>query len=191
MTPEAPLGRGQQKIVIARVSDIPDGSRLIVDVLGRSVGIFNIDGKFYALLNRCPHRGGELCKGDILGLVVSDRPGSVTLDKNMKLLACPWHGWEYDIETGQSWYDPAGPLAARSFDVSVEGGASVALEVEQGLAMSAPGLSGGILDQRTRRVKGPYTADVIPIEVENDYILVSMRSLPRAERAGTASPPVA
>ena len=49
--------------VVARVADIPPGERLIVDIAGRSIGVFNVDGRFYALRNSCPHQGGPLCLG--------------------------------------------------------------------------------------------------------------------------------
>src|SRR5260370_20848795 len=84
------------KHVVARVRDIPDGSRLIVEVEGRSVGIFNVDGRFYAILNRCPHNGGPLGKGEIVGVIESSRPGEWRLDASRKLVVCPWHAWEYD-----------------------------------------------------------------------------------------------
>src|SRR5438128_1755694 len=95
------------RFVVAKVSDIPDGSRLIVDVAGRSIGVFNVDGRFYALRNRCPHNGGPLCEGGpIYSLLVAPKPGAYRVDPTRKFVTCPWHGWEYDIATGQSWFDP-------------------------------------------------------------------------------------
>jgi hypothetical protein len=72
-------GALDKKFVVARTRDIPEGARVLVTVQGREIGVFNVDGKFHAILNRCPHRGGELCKGDVLGFVHADRPGAVTL----------------------------------------------------------------------------------------------------------------
>src|SRR5215213_8795800 len=93
-----------ESYVVARAQDIPEGERIIIDIQGRSVGVFNVEGRFYAILNRCPHKGAQLCKGDIIDEVVSERPGDIRLNHGRKLIACPWHGWEYDLETGQSWY---------------------------------------------------------------------------------------
>src|SRR3954454_7585527 len=136
--------------LVARAADVPEGSRLIVDVAGRSVGIFNVEGRFYALLNRCPHRGAELCKGDVLDLVLAERPGAVRLERGMKLLACPAHGWEYDMETGQSWIDPTAGRA-RPLEVQLEEGAAVAQELADG--STAKGAKGGFYDAKTPLIK--------------------------------------
>ena len=48
--------------VVATVEEIPPGQRKIVEVAGRSIGIFNVSGEFFALRNRCPHQGGPLCR---------------------------------------------------------------------------------------------------------------------------------
>jgi 3-phenylpropionate/trans-cinnamate dioxygenase ferredoxin subunit len=171
---------GDKRYIVARAADIPEGTRLIVDVEGRSIGIFNIDGRFHAILNRCPHRGGELCRGDVIGEVVSNGPGDFGLDSARKLLACPWHGWEYDVETGESWYQPDEHEAggrhprARSFGVAVEPGDDLAGQLAEGRAVPArPG--GAIVDEKTRRVRGPYTAEIFPVDVEDDYIVMSLR----------------
>jgi len=169
------------RYVVARVRDVPPGSRLLVKVQGREIGIFNVDGRFHAVLNRCPHRGGSLCKGDILELVVADRPGDVRLDPMVKFIVCPWHGWEFDLETGQSWYDPASRPAgppryppARRFDLRVEHGVDLETEVSAGAAVA--GDEGAtFVDPKTHRAKGPYTAEMFPVDVEDDYIVISLR----------------
>jgi nitrite reductase/ring-hydroxylating ferredoxin subunit len=74
-----------------RVSDFEDGDRKIVDVNGKSVGVFRIDDRFYALRNRCPHQFGPLCAGTLAPRAVSDGPGDVRMDSGPTLLACPWH----------------------------------------------------------------------------------------------------
>ena len=55
--------------IVATVDDIPPGKRLLVNVKGREIGIFNVDGEYLAISNRCPHEGASLCKGRIVGLV--------------------------------------------------------------------------------------------------------------------------
>ncbi len=93
------------KVVVARVADFPDGDRKILDVNGRSVGVFRIGNTFYAMRNQCPHHHGPLCVGFIMQRAVSDLPGQVEMADGVPLIACPWHGWEYDLETGQSVMD--------------------------------------------------------------------------------------
>jgi len=182
MTGTRPVRRRRRdgKYVVARVDDIPEGSRIIVDVDGREIGIFRVDGAFHAFLNHCPHRGGELCKGDILSLVEADRPGEVRLDESTKFIVCPWHGWEFDIKTGESWYDPAvntDPARyppARAFQVEVEPGEQVAGELSAEAAVTVES-GGAFVDPRTHRVAGPYTAAVIPVEIEDEYVVLSFR----------------
>ena len=109
------------KVVVARVDDFPDGDRKIIDVNGRSVGVFRIGSTFYAMRNQCPHHHGPLCIGHIMQRAVSDAPGQVTMTDGVPLIACPWHGWEYDLETGQSWLGP-GHVDARKYDIAIEFG---------------------------------------------------------------------
>ena len=95
--------------VVATVDEIAPGKSKLVTVKGREIGVFNVDGSFYALANRCPHAGGALCEGAIVGLVQSDGPGNYRIARQGEFVRCPWHGWEYEIATGQSWCDPEEP----------------------------------------------------------------------------------
>jgi 3-phenylpropionate/trans-cinnamate dioxygenase ferredoxin subunit len=104
--------------VVARVSDIPPGHRLIVDVSGRSIGVFNVAGTFYAVRNSCPHQGGPLCLGPTVGLATSSRPGEIAYTREGEILRCPWHGWEFDLATGRSVVDPA-RTRVRSYPVEI------------------------------------------------------------------------
>lgn len=99
--------------------EVPEGGRKIVDVAGRSVGIFQVDSGFYAVRNACPHRGAPLCKGVIDGYVTGEKPGEFTFERNGEILRCPWHGWEFDLKTGESVFNPH-KVWVRKYDVSVE-----------------------------------------------------------------------
>ena len=78
------------KHVVAAEGEIPPGGRKIVEVEGRSIGVFNLDGRYFALRNRCPHQGGPLGEG--------------YLEEN-GVISCPWHGWTFDLKTGVSPLD--------------------------------------------------------------------------------------
>jgi nitrite reductase (NADH) small subunit len=104
--------------VVARAADIPPGRRLIVDVAGRSIGVFNVGGVFYAVRNSCPHQGGPLCLGPTAGLATSSRPGEIDYSREGEILRCPWHGWEFDLATGRSVFDPA-RTRVRSYPVEI------------------------------------------------------------------------
>lgn len=105
--------------MVGFVHEIPPGNRKITEVNGRSIGIFNVDGAFYALLNRCPHQAAHLCEGTIAGTTLPSRPGEYVIGHHGKILRCPWHGWEFDVTTGQSVFDPF-KCRVRTYDVTVE-----------------------------------------------------------------------
>ena len=146
------------RTVVATVEEIPPGGRKIVEVAGRSIGVFNVDGEYFALRNRCPHQGGPLCSGKLAGLVQSTTPGDYSYSRPGEMLRCPWHGWEYDIRTGQSWWDP-GRTRVRSYDVTIEAGG----QIDQDSNPPAPGLE-----------KGPYVAETYPVSVDRQYVVVSV-----------------
>jgi 3-phenylpropionate/trans-cinnamate dioxygenase ferredoxin subunit len=131
--------------VVARALDVAPGQCKIVNVNGREIGVFNLNGEYFALANRCPHEGGPLCQGHIIPLIQSDGPGQYRLTRHKEFLRCPWHGWEFEIRTGQSWCDPKS-TRARQFEVKVESGETLA--------------------------KGPYVAETFPVSVEEDYLVV-------------------
>ncbi|HVL84491.1 MAG TPA: Rieske 2Fe-2S domain-containing protein [Pseudonocardia sp.] len=106
---------------VGRVSEIPPGSRRIVEVDGRSIGVFNVGGRFYALRNICPHQGAPLCLGSVGGTAVPSRPGEYVWAREGEILTCPWHGWEFDLTTGRSVFNPH-RTRVRSYDVSVRSG---------------------------------------------------------------------
>ena len=132
------------RVVVAPVDDFPPGTRRIVTVGNREIGVFRVGEQFYALRNRCPHQGGALCLGGILPRVISDKPGVVAYDDGPPLVICPWHGWQFDASTGEA-FAPGDPRV-RSFDVSVESG---------------------------RDISGTVSfAETFPVHVEDDYVLL-------------------
>lgn len=108
----------KQQYVVARVSEVPPGTKKLVEAGGRSIGIFNIEGQFHALRNICPHQGAELCKGLVKPLVVSSGPGKYDFEREGEIIRCPWHQWEFDIKTGCMIVDPA--TRTMSYEVTVE-----------------------------------------------------------------------
>ena len=105
--------------VVGRVSELPPGARTIVEVEGRSIGVFNVGGRFYALRNRCPHQGAPLCLGAIKGMTLPGKPGEYVWARDGEILRCPWHGWEFDITTGRSIFNPH-RMRVKTYEVTVE-----------------------------------------------------------------------
>lgn len=149
-----------RRYVVGRVEDFPDSGRLLISVNEREIGVFRVDGEFYAVLNRCPHLGGPLCHGQLVNKVSSPAPGIVNLDRSQTLLTCPYHNWEFDIRTGQSYVDPDN-LNARPFPVEVEAGKEVRTDLEAGT---------------TGMIEGPYKAETVDVAVEDEYIVLSLKS---------------
>jgi nitrite reductase/ring-hydroxylating ferredoxin subunit len=106
--------------VIAPVDELPPGTRKFLTIDERPIAIFNIKGEFFGLLNRCPHQGAALCEGPLIGLAQSSDPGEIEYTKLGEIIRCPWHGWEFDIRTGQCLGAPA--VKAKTFSTSVEDG---------------------------------------------------------------------
>lgn len=88
--------------VVGRVEDLPVGSCRIIDVGRWGVGVFNCEGEFFALNNYCPHAGGPVCRGEITGLAVARGGYEVEWVKAGEVIRCPWHGWEFEIATGET-----------------------------------------------------------------------------------------
>ena len=110
--------------VIAPVDELPPGTRKFLTIDERPIAIFNIKGEFFGLLNRCPHQGAALCEGPLIGLAQSSDPGEIEYTRQGEILRCPWHGWEFDIRTGQSYCDPK-KFRTRAYPVNVEPGTNV------------------------------------------------------------------
>ena len=135
------------KHVVAKLDELPEGSTRTVTVRGREIAIFNLQGEFYAMLNRCPHEGASLAQGTRVGLVESREPGEYWYSRPGELVRCPWHGWEFDIRTGQSWFDPAS-VRVKCYAANIEPGSSIA--------------------------KGPFVAETFPVSVEEEYVVVDV-----------------
>lgn len=82
-----------------------DGQQVIVDVDGREIAVFRIDGTYHALLNFCVHQGGPLCEGPVTGRSDVADDGTWIYDEESQLISCPWHAWRFDIETGDNVHD--------------------------------------------------------------------------------------
>jgi len=146
------------RFVVAEAAEIEPGERKIVDVGGRSIGVFNVGGDFFALRNRCPHQGGALCEGRLWGVLRADLPGEFDYDGSREILTCPWHGWEFHVRTGQSWCAPE-RLAVRRYDVDVVDGGEIVASGEA----PVPGL-----------VPGPYVAETYSVKKEGAYLVIDV-----------------
>jgi nitrite reductase (NADH) small subunit len=107
---------------VAQVTDIPEGTRRIVQVGDRQIGIFNVHGQYYALPNFCIHQGGPLCEGRVSGTVTANAATKWEFQWGFEgeIVTCPWHGLEFNIVTGQCVALPRRQL--RTYPVVVDNG---------------------------------------------------------------------
>ena len=100
-------------VEIGPATEFPPGAARIVEIDGRKIGVFNCDGTFYAIEDRCSHDNGPLAEGEF--------------DVAACTVECPRHGSLFDLNTGRPRTLPA-YLPVDTFAVRVEDG-TVKLEV--------------------------------------------------------------
>lgn len=93
----------EEYVTVGKTGEVVSGSGIVAEVNGKSLAVFQVEGSYYAIDNTCVHRGGPLGEGDLDGEVV----------------ACPWHGWEYNVKTGACINNPS--ACVKSYPVVVEG----------------------------------------------------------------------
>jgi 3-phenylpropionate/trans-cinnamate dioxygenase ferredoxin subunit len=94
------------EIRIGSVDDLRREGCRIVEVDGRPVGIIAVHDRFYAIHDRCPHMGASMCAGSLSGTLVASAPHELVYGLDEQVIRCPWHGWEFDIESGRSLLEP-------------------------------------------------------------------------------------
>lgn len=133
--------------VVCTVDEIPAGTAKRVTVEGRDIAVFNLGDRFAAIHNRCPHEGGDLCRGTIAAFPDARAPGDYVMDDERLMVRCPWHGWEFDLRTGRSYVEPR-RMRVKSFDVAVAEGEALA--------------------------EGPYRIEVFEVSTRDKYVVVTV-----------------
>lgn len=156
------------KFMVANVAELGPGERIVVELEGRSVGVFNVDGEYFALLDQCPHAGAALCSfGKLFGKSTAEGPDTAITYERSRSIRCPWHQWEFDIRTGESFYDPANARVRKYTVEVVEGSPEAVIDLE----------SEGIQ-------KGPHVLEGYHVSVEEDMVVVDTSRV----RRGSQSP---
>ena len=91
-------------VTVARIEEVPEGTIAGVRAGEEEIALAHCDGGFYAVQAHCLHLQGPLAEGRLEGCVLS----------------CPWHGWQYDVRTGENEFDRA--ICLRTYPVQVEDG---------------------------------------------------------------------
>ena len=91
--------------LLCKTDEIAEGKGRAFEAGNRTVAVFRANGKFYAVANKCLHRGASMCDGAIAD-------GGTTV-------RCPWHNWTFDLATGRNMLDPKETI--RTYRVRAEG----------------------------------------------------------------------
>ncbi len=94
-----------QEFIVGKRADIPDGKAIAVEAGRRAIAVFRSGEAFFAVANACPHKGASLCEGEFL--------------KDSKVVRCPWHHWNWSLDTGELDADPRQKL--RRYEIAVDG----------------------------------------------------------------------
>ena len=91
---------------VGTAADIPEGGKLVVACGSAEIGIFRFGGQLYAWHNSCGHRQGPVCQGRLFRRVLEPvaEDGTVrALEYSAEAMhiVCPWHGYEFDVRTGE------------------------------------------------------------------------------------------
>jgi len=116
---------------VPEAKDLRPGQKVIVNVGGSEIGIFNVEGRLHAIRNICADQSGPLCRGDVFDRIEAE----VTPDRQIReyvrdrqsVIACPWHGWEYDLQTGQCLWNPRYRVRVYAVEVADDGTVSLTM----------------------------------------------------------------
>jgi len=111
--------RRRRRTFAAKADRIESGAFMIVEVGGRSVGLIRLGDRIVAVRNICPHAYGPICRGQVTGTTLPGEPGQYEWGREGEILVCPWHGWEFDLNTGRALADATRHLSF--LPVEVEG----------------------------------------------------------------------
>jgi nitrite reductase/ring-hydroxylating ferredoxin subunit len=111
------LDRSDAPVDLGPVSRFPPGEITIVTAAGREIGVVRHDSQLFALRNVCPHQSGPLCRGKLTYQLGSTEPGNLRFQPDRLVVTCPWHGWEFDVESGRALYDASMRVAIYAVEV--------------------------------------------------------------------------
>lgn len=104
---------------VCRTDELDDGDRIIREIDGSEIAVFYTNGEYVAVANYCVHAGGPICEGKLSGMITAEAgEWDWDWDRDGEILACPWHGWEFDLMSGEFLSDDRYRLI--TYDTEVE-----------------------------------------------------------------------
>lgn len=105
---------------VGSAADLDTGEYLLAEVDGIEIAVYDTEDGYFAISNFCVHQGGPLCEGPVTGTLSQNDDGTLCFDEDTQVVRCPWHGWEFDIETGEHLSRPE--YSQPTYDVLVRDG---------------------------------------------------------------------
>jgi 3-phenylpropionate/trans-cinnamate dioxygenase ferredoxin subunit len=109
------------RVEVGTAEEVRQAGCRVVDVAGRKIGVVSSGEEFYAVIDRCPHMAASMTAGTVSGTFVPAGAHEYVYAKHDKVIRCPWHGWEFDLETGRSLLEPE-RVGLKTYPVTVEDG---------------------------------------------------------------------
>lgn len=122
-SPRRPASLSAGRFVdVGRVEDFPVGVLTRVEIPGKDIFVLRTsEGPFFAVKNTCPHQGAPICLGRVDGTFLPSEPGEFALGYAERMIRCPYHAYEYDLESGRALFVPAVKDRLVRYDVEVRG----------------------------------------------------------------------
>ena len=102
MAAESVAHKAEREFLIGQLDDFPSNKIATVEIEGRKIGVVRKDNSVYAFANHCPHHGAPMCQGKIVGTMMPSNPDEYRFDLDGLVVRCPWHGYEFNVRTGES-----------------------------------------------------------------------------------------
>ncbi len=112
------------RILVGTKDEIAASGYKVVEIDRRKeieVGVYYVNGEFYVWRNVCPHRGAPVCQGVVTGTNLPSGVYEYEYGCDRQVLRCPWHGWEFDLKTGEHMVEgTAKPAKLRGYSIEVD-----------------------------------------------------------------------
>ncbi|TVX99392.1 Rieske (2Fe-2S) protein [Paenibacillus cremeus] len=113
------MAKVRTRYLAARVEEFEKKDRMIVELKGIEIGLFLVNGNYYAWRNICPHAAAPICEGVVCGTRLPSQVYQYEYGRDKEILRCPWHGWEFGLTDGKHLVESG--VRLRGYAVEVEG----------------------------------------------------------------------
>src|SRR5690625_740392 len=106
------------KHYVGTVEEVTENQPKIIEIDGVSIGVIYNNGDYHAIRNVCPHKHGPICEGTVRGTMLPSNPKEYEYGMEEQIIVCPWHGWEFDLETGKGLFGNDRKLKKYSLEIN-------------------------------------------------------------------------